>query len=231
LDLRPVGSVTLWCSSASPVFHSKILPAGCLWAVVSRSDDRRPYFSARFPRHLASRVCILVRDLLPCSASVETISAPRFSSPAQGVRRAVFLFPPRSAGPAQHFSSRGLRCSTLSACSCVSQYFFSPASSQSSCRSVRVLCWVIFHLADFSAHKLLPGARLLLVRCLLLVSQFVRLASALVPRYVPACMRLLLTVELFSVDFGFRFSVMCGMIAGEAPVLFLSCRIKKLEVL
>jgi hypothetical protein len=65
-----------------------------------------------------ARVCIPVLDLLPYSMSVEIISAPRFSSPAQGVRRAIFWFPPRSAGTARQVSSRGLRCSALSACSC-----------------------------------------------------------------------------------------------------------------
>jgi hypothetical protein len=101
-------------------------PARCLPLVSCGFSVDSFFFVTAFGDRISdplfpARVCILVRDLLPCSASVEIISAPRFSSPAQGVRRSVFWFPPRSAGPARQFSSRGLRCSALSACSCVSR--------------------------------------------------------------------------------------------------------------
>jgi hypothetical protein len=173
----------------------------------------------RFPHHVAAHVCIPVCDLLPCSASMETISAPRFSSPALGVRRAVFLSPPRlvprSAFLFPRSSVFGVECLFVF----VTVFFshrpaLSPAAGQCVYSAGQSSTTLSFLPASFFLARVCFSSG---IYCLALSS------SGLLQLWcldVPVCTRLLLTVELFSVEFGFRFSAMCGMVAGECHFSF-----------
>jgi hypothetical protein len=220
LDLRLIGSVTLWCSSASPVFHSEILPAGCLRAIVSLCDGRRPYFSPPVSSPCCcSRVYSCARFTSLLGVHGDHFGSKIFFACARSSPRRIFvptqIGRPRSAFLFPRSSVFGVECLFVF----VTVFFshrpaLSPAAGQCVCSAGQSSTSLSFLPASFFLARVCFSSG---IYCLALSS------SGLLQLWcldVPVCTRLLLTVELFSVELGFRFSAMCGMVAGEAQFSF-----------